>query len=90
MAFGVGYGSGVPTRQTGSGVTVYGLDGTLRAHFFGTTPVRDVRAQGGLAYVSLPDRSGHIAVIDPAAGRVLRSDQPADAAGARGLIQGVA
>jgi hypothetical protein len=32
-----------------------------------------VQAAGGLAYVSLRDRSGHIVVIDPAAGRVLRS-----------------
>jgi hypothetical protein len=72
IAFGAGYGSG-SNKETGSGVTVYGLDGTVRAHFFGTTPVRDVRAQGGVAYVHLPDRTGHIAVIDPAAGRVLRT-----------------
>ncbi len=72
LAFGVGYGSGAD-KETGSGVTVYGIDGTLRAHFFGTTPVRDVRVQGGLAYVSLPDRTGHIAVVDPASGRVLRT-----------------
>ncbi len=74
VAFGVGYGSGSGAdKATGSGVTVYGIDGTPRAHFFGTTPVRDVRAQGGLAYVSLPNRTGHIAVLDPAAARVLRT-----------------
>ena len=36
LAFGVGYGSGAE-KETGAGVTVYGIDGTLRAHFFGTT-----------------------------------------------------
>jgi hypothetical protein len=35
--------------------------------------VSDVKAQSGLAYVSLPDRTGHIAVLDPAAARVLRT-----------------
>jgi hypothetical protein len=72
LAYGVGY-VGSPQQKTGAGVTVYGLDGTLRAHVLGTTPVSDVRAQGGLAYIALPDRSGHIAVLDPAAGRVLRT-----------------
>jgi hypothetical protein len=72
VAYGVGYGSG-SNKEIGSGVTIYGLDGTLRAHFFGATPVNDVRSQGGLAYVHLPDRTGHIAVIDAASGRVLRT-----------------
>jgi hypothetical protein len=72
LAYGAGYGTVAP-KKTGSGLTVYELDGTLRAHLFGAAPVSEVKAYNGLAYVSLPDRSGHIAVVDPAAGRVLRT-----------------
>jgi hypothetical protein len=60
-------------KEAGAGLTLYGLDGTLRAHFFGSLLVGDVKALNGLAYVSLADRTGHIGVLDLAAARVLRT-----------------
>jgi hypothetical protein len=70
LAYGTGFDS-ASAGPTGSGVTVYSLDGTPRLHLFGRTPVSDVKTQSGLAYVTLPDRSGHIVVLDVDAGRVL-------------------
>jgi hypothetical protein len=60
-----------PNAGTGSGLTIYGLDGSRRAHLFGRTPINSVEAQGGLAYVRLPDRAGHVVVVDPKSGRIL-------------------
>lgn len=60
-----------PNAGTGSGLTVYGLDGRRRAHLFGRTPISSVEAQAGLAYVWLPDRAGRVAVVDPKSGRIL-------------------
>jgi len=72
LAFGAGWDTAT-SAPTGVGVTVYALDGTVRAHLFGTTPITEVQTQGGLAYVTLPDRLGHIAVVDGATGEVLRT-----------------
>lgn len=72
LAFGVGWDTATPA-PSGSGVTVYAFDGAQRAHLFGSTPITEVQTQGGLAYVSLPDRTGHIAVVDGTTGRVLRT-----------------
>ena len=58
-------------NETGYGLSVLGLDGAERLHLFGSTPVSEVQAQGGLAYVSLTDRSGHFVVVDADAGRVV-------------------
>lgn len=71
LAFGAGWDSSTDTRS-GSGLTVYGLDGTPRLHLFGRTSV-DAWTQGGLAYVSLHDRDGHMVVVDVDGGRILSS-----------------
>jgi hypothetical protein len=70
LAYGSSYDSASRTR-TGFGLTIYGLDGTRRVHLFGRTPIDSVEAQGGFGYVWLPDRAGHVVVIDPKSGRVL-------------------
>ncbi len=72
FAFGTGWDTAT-SDASGAGVTVYALDGTQRAHLFGTTPITEVQTQAGLAYVTLPDRLGHIAVVDGATGSVLRT-----------------
>jgi hypothetical protein len=71
LTFGAGWDTTKPA-PTGAGVTVWGVDGTLRAHLFGAMPIYEVQSYGGLAYVTLSDRSGHIAVVDGATGKVLR------------------
>jgi hypothetical protein len=71
LASGVAWDTAAPAPK-GSGLTVYALDGTLRARLFGAAPISDVHVQAGLAYVSLPDRNGHVAVVDTATGRVLK------------------
>jgi hypothetical protein len=72
LAYGSSYDSATRT-QAGSGLTIYGLDGTRRLHLFGHTSVSYVQAEAGLAYVRLPDRDGHVVVVDPAARRILAS-----------------
>lgn len=62
-----------PNAGRGSGLTIYGLDGTRRAHLFGRRPINSVEAHGGLAYVWLPDRTGHVVVVDPKSRRILAS-----------------
>lgn len=62
-----------PDAGRGSGLTIYALDGARRAHLFRRTPINSVEAQGGLAYVWLPDRSGHVVVVDPKSRRILAS-----------------
>lgn len=71
LASGVAWDTAAPASK-GSGLTVYALDGTLRARLFGAAPINEVHVQAGLAYVSLPDRNGHVAVVDTATGRVLK------------------
>jgi hypothetical protein len=70
IAFGVAEDS-TARNATGFGLSVLGLDGTERLHLFGSTPIVEVQSQGGLVYASLRDRSGHVVVVDPDAGRVL-------------------
>ena len=70
LAYDSSYISATNTR-TGSGLTVYSLDGTPRRHLLGRTPISGVQAQGGLAYVWLPGQDGRVDVVDPASGRVL-------------------
>jgi hypothetical protein len=69
LAYGASYDSATDTK--GSGLTVYGLNGTRRGNLFGRTPISSVEAQGGLAYVWLPDRHGHVVVVGPKSVRVL-------------------
>lgn len=71
LASGVAWDTASPAAK-GSGLTVYALDGTLRARLFGAAPISELHVQAGLAYVSLPDRNGHVAVVDTATGRVLK------------------
>ena len=59
--------------QTGVGLSIYDLDGTLRAHLFGTTPIFGVSVQGRLAYAYLSGSTRRIAVVDTEAGKVLRT-----------------
>lgn len=70
LAYGASYESASDTR-TGSGLTIYGLDGARRIHLFGETPIYGVQGQGGIAYVWLPDRNGHVVVVDSGSGRIL-------------------
>lgn len=62
-----------PNAGRGSGLTIYGLDGTRRAHLFGRRPINSVEAHGGLAYVWLPARNGRVVVLDPSSRRLLAS-----------------
>jgi hypothetical protein len=78
FAYGTGYDSA--GGITGSGLTIYTLDGTARVHLFGQTPIWDVRVQGGLAYVFPADREGRVFVVDAAAGRILASVKKPDVA----------
>jgi hypothetical protein len=78
LAYGTGYDSA--GGITGSGLTIYGLDGTPRLHLFGRTPIWDVRARGGLAYAFVADRDGRVLVVDPVAGRTLASVKKPDIA----------
>jgi hypothetical protein len=57
----------------GSGLTIYRLDGTLALHLLDQEPISYVQAQRDLAYVWLPDRNGHLLVVDPTSGRTLAS-----------------
>jgi hypothetical protein len=70
LAYGSGYDSASDTI-TGSGLTIYRLDGTTRLHVLARTPVNDVQANGRLAYLFLRDRDGHVLVIDTHVGRIL-------------------
>jgi hypothetical protein len=72
LAYSSSYDSSGST-PSGSGLTIYRLDGTRRLHLLDHTPITYVQAQGGLAYAWLPDRDGHLLVIDPTSGRILAS-----------------
>jgi hypothetical protein len=72
LAFGTGWDTAAPAPR-GSGLSVYDRDGTLRDRLFGAAPISEVHVQAGLAYVTLPDRNGHVAVVAASTGRVLRT-----------------
>jgi hypothetical protein len=78
----LGYGTGYDSAGaiTGSGLTIYSLDGTPRSRLFGRTPIWDVRAQGGLAYAFAAGREGRVLVVDAGAGRMLASVKKPDVA----------
>jgi hypothetical protein len=78
LAYGTGYDSA--GEITGSGLTIYTLDGTPRLHLLGQTPIWDVRAQGGLAYAFSAARDGRVLVVDAGAGRMLASVKKPDVA----------
>ena len=70
LAYGGGYDSAADTSP-GAGLTIYGLDGTRRAHLFSRTPLYRMDAEGRFAYVWFPDGGGHVVVVRTASGRVV-------------------
>jgi hypothetical protein len=76
LSFG-GAWSGTEQRWHGAGLGVYGPGGRRPLHLFGTRFVADVRVNGDLAYVALPESDGDTAaaIVDLRTGRVLA--QPA-------------